>query len=115
MAAAQERAAAAEAGPRTPFALPPADADREVPLPAAPVAGPPAGTPAGPLPVSDEGQHEVVRGVPGADHTPPQPHPHVQTPLPARAPDASAPLPAPAEPTGRRRAVAPPAPAPAPA
>nr|WP_234364757.1 PAS domain-containing protein [Streptomyces sp. WAC04657] len=119
LAAAQERAAAAEAGPRTPFALPPADADREVPLPAAPVAGPPAGTPigtpAGPLPVSDEGQHEVVRGVPGADHTPPQPHPHVQTPLPARAPDASAPLPAPAEPTGRRRAVAPPAPAPAPA
>ncbi|MGA5498972.1 PAS domain-containing protein [Streptomyces cinereoruber] len=119
LAAAQERAAAAEAGPRTPFALPPADADREVPLPAAPMAGPPAGapigTPAGPLPVSDEGQHEAVRGVPGADHTPPQPHPHVQTPLPARAPDASAPLPAPAEPAGRRRAVAPPAPAPVPA
>ncbi|MYV68081.1 hypothetical protein GT043_19520, partial [Streptomyces sp. SID2131] len=48
LAAAQERAAAAEAGPRTPFALPPADADREVPLPAAPVTGPPAGMPAGP-------------------------------------------------------------------
>ncbi|MFD4371537.1 PAS domain-containing protein [Streptomyces sp. NPDC058486] len=31
LAAAQERAAAAEAGPRTPFALPPAEADREDP------------------------------------------------------------------------------------
>ncbi|MER7914600.1 PAS domain S-box protein, partial [Streptomyces sp. NPDC096068] len=106
LAAAQERAAAAEAGPRTPFALPPADADREVPLPAAPVAGP--------LPVSDEGQHEAVRGVPGADHTPPQPHPHVsaQTPLPDRAPDPSGPVSVPpsVEPTGRRRAVAPPRP-----
>ncbi|MFE5733196.1 PAS domain-containing protein [Streptomyces sp. NPDC056528] len=137
LAAAQERAAAAEAGPRTPFALPPADADREVPLPAAPVTGPStgtpggtgtpsgAGTPAGPLPVSDEGQHEAVRGVPGADHTPPQPHPHVhaQAPLPAQASGVSTPLPAPgpapapapAEPTGRRRAVAPPPPAPEPA
>ncbi|MFJ3500202.1 PAS domain-containing protein [Streptomyces sp. NPDC090135] len=116
LAAAQERAAAAEAGPRTPFALPPADADREVPLPAAPVAGPPAGPSAGPLPVSDESRHEAVRGVPGADHTPPQPHPHphVRTPLPAQAPDASAgapvPVPASVEPTGRRRAVAPPPP-----
>ncbi|WP_432086012.1 PAS domain-containing protein [Streptomyces sp. bgisy095] len=112
LAAAQERAAAAEAGPRTPFALPPADADREVPLPTAPVAGPPAGPPAGPLPVSDEDRHEAVRGVPGADHTPPQPHPHVRTPLPAQAPDASAgaPVPASVEPTGRRRAVAPPPP-----
>ncbi|WP_053639928.1 MULTISPECIES: PAS domain-containing protein [unclassified Streptomyces] len=114
LAAAQERAAAAEAGPRTPFALPPADADREVPLPAAPAAGPP--------PVSDEGQHEAVRGVPGADHTPPQPHPHVpaRAPLPAEAPDASVHVAVPAaasasvppavEPTGRRRAVAPPRP-----
>ncbi|MFE8939619.1 PAS domain-containing protein [Streptomyces sp. NPDC007872] len=138
LAAAQERAAAAEAGPRTPFALPPADADREVPLPAAPVTGPPAGMPAGPsagmpagpstgpigpvgpLPVSDEGQHEAVRGVPGADHTPPQPHPHVHAqapgasvPLPASDP-ATGPVPAPAGPTGRRRAVAPPAPEPQP-
>ncbi|MEU8621125.1 PAS domain-containing protein [Streptomyces sp. NPDC048623] len=57
LAAAQERAAAAEAGPRTPFALPPADADRA------------------------EGAHETyeahapVRTLPEDDHTPPQPHP----------------------------------------
>ncbi|MFF6834203.1 PAS domain-containing protein [Streptomyces sp. NPDC012438] len=108
LAAAQERAAAAEAGPRTPFALPPADADREVPLPAAPVAVPPPG----PLPVSDEERHEAVRGVPEADHTPPQPHPHARTPLPAQATGASAgaSVPASAEPTGRRRAVATPPP-----
>ncbi|MFF0475325.1 PAS domain-containing protein [Streptomyces sp. NPDC004284] len=96
LAAAQERAAAAEAGPRTPFALPPADADRDE------EAAPPAAVPvAGPLPVSDEGQHEAVRGVPGADHTPPQPHPHV--PPQAEAPVA-------VEPTGRRRAIAVPQP-----
>ncbi|MFJ4336648.1 PAS domain-containing protein [Streptomyces sp. NPDC088915] len=114
LAAAQERAAAAEAGPRTPFALPPADADREVPLPAAPVTGPPAGAPitpsARPLPVFDEGQHEAVRGVPGADHTPPQPHPHVHAPVPGASVPLPASDPAPVEPTGRRRAVAPPAP-----
>ncbi|MFE1546671.1 PAS domain-containing protein [Streptomyces sp. NPDC058718] len=93
LAAAQERAAAAEAGPRTPFALPPADADRpdSVPAPAASAA----------LPVSDEGRHEAVRGVPGSDHTPPQPHPHL----------AQQPQPLP-EPSGRRRAMAPPAPVP---
>ncbi|MFJ2935378.1 PAS domain-containing protein [Streptomyces sp. NPDC087219] len=96
LAAAQERAAAAEAGPRTPFALPPADADRPSEPGPAPFAVPGAPAPvAGPLPVSDEGQHEAVRGVPGADHAPPQPHPHAQPP---------------AEPTGRRRAVTPPPP-----
>ncbi|GGU75987.1 hypothetical protein GCM10010275_07960 [Streptomyces litmocidini] len=95
LAAAQERAAAAEAGPRTPFALGPAEADRdaEAALPgAAPVAGP--------LPVSDEGRHEAVQGVPGAGHTPPQPHPHVR-------PQSET---ATAEPTGRRRAVTAPLP-----
>ncbi|MCB8902628.1 MULTISPECIES: PAS domain-containing protein [unclassified Streptomyces] len=98
LAAAQERAAAADAGPRTPFALPPADADRPSEPGPAPFAGPGAPSPVtGPLPVSDEGQHEAVRGVPGADHTPPQPHPHAQPP---------------AEPTGRRRAVTPPPPEP---
>ncbi|MFD7960873.1 PAS domain-containing protein [Streptomyces zaomyceticus] len=110
LAAAQERAAAAEAGPRTPFALPPAEADR-APEPvvapfdgpgdgpfAMPFAGPGGASVAGPLPVSDEGRHEAVRGIPDADHTPPQAHPHEQ---PAIAPA----LP-PAEPTGRRRAVA---------
>ncbi|MGW4856221.1 response regulator, partial [Streptomyces sp. NPDC004288] len=51
----------------------------------------------GPLPVSDEGQHEAVRGVPGADHTTPQPHPQSEGATPAG-------------PTGRRRAVAVPRP-----
>ncbi|MFE0651827.1 PAS domain-containing protein [Streptomyces sp. NPDC059534] len=153
LAAAQERAAAADAGPRTPFALPPADADREpepvpalpaaahpmtaVPVPGAlpeagagavavpgdvsspalmstpmstpmgaPMSAPMAG-PMGPLPVSDEGQHEAVRGVPGADHTPPQPHPLTQQPLPTGLRSEQ-----PAEATGRRRAVTPPAPRP---
>ncbi|MEU3693663.1 PAS domain-containing protein [Streptomyces narbonensis] len=104
LAAAQERAAAAEAGPRTPFALPPADADRPesddaAAVPAAPAPVPVPGALA--LPVSDEGQHEAVRGVPGFDHTPPQPHPHL----------AQQPQPLP-EPSGRRRAMAPPAPVP---
>ncbi|MEU4104115.1 PAS domain S-box protein, partial [Streptomyces tanashiensis] len=57
------------------------------------------------LPLSDEGQHEAVRGVPGADHTPPQPHPHV----PSQAEEATA-----VEPTGRRRAIAAPRPEEAP-
>ncbi|MFG3492487.1 PAS domain-containing protein [Streptomyces sp. NPDC047972] len=93
LAAAQERAAAAEAGPRTPFALPPADADRPAEDEAA-LAAPAGSSPvAAPLPVSDEGRHEGVRGVPDAGHTPAPAHPH---PLPQ------------GEPTGRRRAVAPP-------
>ncbi|MFE5485033.1 PAS domain-containing protein [Streptomyces sp. NPDC056527] len=94
--AAQERTAAAESGPRTPFALPPADADR-APEPAAePVpqaaAEPQAMSlpqPMPPMQVSDEGQHEAALSVPDADHTPPQSHPQ---PLP--------------EPTGRRRGPA---------
>ncbi|WP_030685523.1 PAS domain-containing protein [Streptomyces globisporus] len=101
LAAAQERAAAAEAGPRTPFALGPVEADRD-----AEAALPAAAPVAGPLPVSDEGRHEAVRGVPGADHTPPQPHPHVQPrPGTVTAETATA-----AEPTGRRRAVTAPLP-----
>ncbi|MFE3068927.1 PAS domain-containing protein [Streptomyces sp. NPDC059247] len=131
LAAAQERAAAADAGPRTPFALPPADTERpadadapsgtglpagaERTAPAERGAGPrpmPAPGPgdafAGPQPVSDEARHEAVRGVPGADHTPPQPHPHVQPqgPLPGRAQESG--------PGGHRRAVAPPLPEPYP-
>ncbi|MER5735004.1 PAS domain-containing protein [Streptomyces sp. NPDC002262] len=70
LAAAQERAAAAEAGPRTPFALPPADADREEPV-AAGEGSAPDGLPHGSAPGS---AHEPVRDVP-AGHTPPQPHP----------------------------------------
>ncbi|MEV8226247.1 PAS domain-containing protein [Streptomyces sp. NPDC079167] len=103
LAAAQERAAAAEpSGPRTAFALPPADADRVPPVaPGTPVAAPPApapapgspapqppspapsgaqSTPAGAQPVpAGEGplpeRHDAVRHAPDADHTPPQPHP----------------------------------------
>ncbi|MFB6836629.1 PAS domain-containing protein [Streptomyces sp. NPDC056361] len=167
LAAAQERAAAADAGPRTPFALPPADADRapdaaeggglsavpgpsavagtgsvhelgaasgmgsapelgavpglgSVPVPGSlpvpdslpvasssplPMAGAPVAPAGGALPVGDEGRHEAVRGVPGADHTPPQPHPLPRSPLPEELRDGPQ-----AEATGRRRAVAPPAP-----
>ncbi|WP_141313476.1 PAS domain-containing protein, partial [Streptomyces spinoverrucosus] len=109
LAAAQERAAAQEAGPRTVFALPPAEADRgaapapaqpqgpvpaAVPVPgqAAPQAGPAQaqvpsqGTP-GAVPADDHGRHDAVPHDQSDDHTPPQPHP------------ASAP-------TGRRRRVA---------
>ncbi|MFE7457858.1 PAS domain-containing protein [Streptomyces sp. NPDC057554] len=62
LAAAQERIAA-EAGPRTAFALPPADADR---APEAPGTGPVP-------PHGDESHHE--RTAPEAGHTPPQAHP----------------------------------------
>ncbi|WEH40929.1 PAS domain-containing protein [Streptomyces sp. AM 2-1-1] len=55
LAAAQERLAAENAGPRTPFALPPADADRPAPVP---------------MPE----RHDATVG-PDEDHTPPQPHP----------------------------------------
>ncbi|MEV7281910.1 PAS domain-containing protein [Streptomyces sp. NPDC093111] len=92
LAAAQERAAAAEAGPRTPFALPPAESDRDeegtqepTPVPAvtpiAPVAPVPAAAampavPAVPaVPVEGAERHEAVRALPEDDHTPPQPHP----------------------------------------
>ncbi|MFI1713503.1 PAS domain-containing protein [Streptomyces litmocidini] len=104
LAAAQERAAAAEAGPRTPFALGPAEADRD-----AEAALPAAAPVTGPLPVSDEGRHEAVRGVPGADHTPPQPHPHSPAHVRPQA-EAASTAAAAAEPTGRRRAVTPPPP-----
>ncbi|MET9051508.1 PAS domain-containing protein [Streptomyces bacillaris] len=72
LAAAQERTAA-EAGPRTAFALPPAEADR------APAAQGPAPVPVqaqGTAPVpppGDDSHHE--RTAPEAGHTPPQAHP----------------------------------------
>ncbi|MEU9388491.1 PAS domain-containing protein [Streptomyces sp. NPDC048324] len=121
LAAANERAAAQEAGPRAVFALPPAEADR---TPDSAVAPPPA--PAQPqipgqvqvqpqgqaqvpdpqtqLPgqsgqdaagdaLVDDGRHDAVPHDQSGDHTPPQPHPT-------------------SAPTGRRRrAVAQPAPA----
>ncbi|MEV5161395.1 PAS domain-containing protein [Streptomyces sp. NPDC053728] len=88
LAAAQERAAATEpSGPRTPFALPPAAADRVPPMaPGSPVVAPPSAVSpaspapqpvpappheAGPLPE----RHDAVHTAPEADHTPPQPHP----------------------------------------
>ncbi|MFF6999553.1 PAS domain-containing protein [Streptomyces sp. NPDC008313] len=90
LAAAAERAAAQEAGARTVFALPPADADR-APEPTQAQAqaqqhahvAPQAGG-AGHV-QADDGRHDVMTHDPAEDHTPPQPHP------------ASAP-------TGRRRA-----------
>ncbi|MEU0625928.1 PAS domain-containing protein [Streptomyces sp. NPDC005989] len=63
LAAAQERTAQAEpAGPRTAFALPPAEADRS---PAT----------AADADASLPGRHDAVHIAPGDDHTPPQPHP----------------------------------------
>ncbi|WP_328720647.1 PAS domain-containing protein [Streptomyces sp. NBC_00247] len=56
LAAAQERLAAENAGPRTPFALGPADADRS-----------------GAEAVPD--RHDATAMGPDEDHTPPQPHP----------------------------------------
>ncbi|WLQ65287.1 response regulator [Streptomyces glycanivorans] len=101
LAAAQERAAAAEpSGPRTAFALPPAAADRiPPPAPGSPVVAPPSvvapaspvpqpvPAPSAPLPTPSDAQqvpaadspmperHDAVRTAPDADHTPPQPHP----------------------------------------
>ncbi|MFJ2090417.1 PAS domain-containing protein [Streptomyces sp. NPDC087901] len=62
LSAAQDRAAQAEAGPRVPFALPPADADRVPPTP-------------GEADASLPGRHDAVSGAPEHDHTPPQAHP----------------------------------------
>ncbi|MGW4756657.1 PAS domain-containing protein [Streptomyces chartreusis] len=117
LAAAAERSAAQaqaqEAGPRTVFALPPAEADRAPAKAAGPGQAPGAGpaaaasmtpaSPVAPAPVpipgqgapggvrGDEGRHDAVPHDQADDHTPPQPHPT-------------------SAPTGRRRrAVAPPA------
>ncbi|MEV8451052.1 PAS domain-containing protein [Streptomyces sp. NPDC052095] len=63
LAADRERAAQAEpTGPRTAFALPPAEADRS------PVA-------AGAADASHPARHDAVHTAPDDDHTPPQPHP----------------------------------------
>ncbi|MFJ8110123.1 PAS domain-containing protein [Streptomyces sp. NPDC096132] len=98
LAAASERAAAQEAGPRTVFALPPAEADRAVDgsgvpgqaqevgtLPApAPVPVPvPGQAPVAQIPAQgssedaliDHGRHDAVPHDQADDHTPPQPHP----------------------------------------
>ncbi|MDQ1027633.1 PAS domain S-box-containing protein [Streptomyces umbrinus] len=90
LAAAAERAAAQEAGPRAVFALPPAEADRSPEYAAqqaeahgqAALAQAPAGQPAlsqaalGHAPAqADDGRHDVASHNAGDDHTPPQPHP----------------------------------------
>ncbi|XMN07731.1 PAS domain-containing protein [Streptomyces griseobrunneus] len=93
LAAAQERTAA-DAGPRTAFALPPADADRapDASLQAPGTAPLPVQAPgSAPVPpTGDEGHHE--RTAPEAGHTPPQAHPvaahapnapHADWPVPA--------------------------------
>ncbi|MFF8417725.1 PAS domain-containing protein [Streptomyces sp. NPDC015680] len=89
LAATQERAAQAEpAGPRTAFALPPAEADR---------------SPAVDADASLPDRHDSVRIAPGDDHTPPQPHPvptgrrrarHPEVPQQAEQPDQAEDLPA---------------------
>ncbi|MCX4559574.1 PAS domain-containing protein [Streptomyces phaeochromogenes] len=90
LAAAAERAAAQEAGPRAVFALPPAEADRSPEYAAqqaeahgqAALAQAPVGQPAlsqaalGHAPAqADDGRHDVASHNAGDDHTPPQPHP----------------------------------------
>ncbi|QNE76111.1 PAS domain-containing protein [Streptomyces finlayi] len=72
LSAAQERAARAEpTGPRTAFALPPADADRV----------PPAAEAAAEAAVE---RHDAVQNTPDAEHTPPQAHPgHPGHPVPS--------------------------------
>ncbi|MEU9893569.1 PAS domain-containing protein [Streptomyces phaeochromogenes] len=95
LAAAAERAAAQEAGPRAVFALPPAEADRspeyaaqqaeahgQAALAQAPVAQTPVGQPALSQAAlghassqADDGRHDVASHTAADDHTPPQPHP----------------------------------------
>ncbi|MFD3309973.1 PAS domain-containing protein [Streptomyces sp. NPDC058694] len=93
LAAAAERAAAQEAGPRAVFALPPAEADRSPEYAAqqaeahgqhgqAALAQAPVGQPAlsqaalGHAPAqADDGRHDVASHNAADDHTPPQPHP----------------------------------------
>jgi PAS domain S-box-containing protein len=69
LAAAAERGAAQEAGPRPVFALPPAEADRTDESSAAVPAGPADDR------FDDGGRHDGLMHDPDDDHTPPQPHP----------------------------------------
>ncbi|WP_432175505.1 PAS domain-containing protein [Streptomyces sp. Tue6028] len=77
LAAAAERAAAQDAGARTVFALPPAEADRSpeyVQAEAQAQAQYAASVAAG-HGQADDGRHDVMAHDPADDHTPPQPHP----------------------------------------
>lgn len=100
LAAAAERAAAQEAGARTVFALPPAEADR-VPDASAQVEPATPGVPVAPEQVpggvpSDEGRHDAVPHDQSDDHTPPQPHP-ASAPTGRRRRAVSQPQPQPSE------------------
>ncbi|GAA4995858.1 hybrid sensor histidine kinase/response regulator [Streptomyces siamensis] len=98
LAAAAERAATQDAGARTVFALPPAEADRSpeyVQAEAQAQAQYAASVAAGHA-QSDDGRHDVMAHDPADDHTPPQPHP-VSTPTGRRRARPSADRP---EPTG---------------
>ena len=91
LAAAAEHAAPQEAGARTVFALPPADADRspeyvEAQQQAQRQRLQPVEAAGAPQVQADDGRHDVMLHDPADDHTPPQPHPV-------------------SSPTGRRRAV----------
>ncbi|MFE9766709.1 PAS domain-containing protein [Streptomyces sp. NPDC005808] len=101
LAASAEQSATQEAGARTVFALPPADADRSPEyveaqqqaqrqlLQQADAVGA-VGAVGAPQGRADDGRHDAMRHDPADDHTPPQPHPV-------------------SSPTGRRRAARPPA------
>ncbi|MGX5188690.1 PAS domain-containing protein [Streptomyces avermitilis] len=118
LAAANERAASPDLGPRQVFALPPAEADRgpeyDADLPHAETGigvGVGVGvqavgaeaTPADGHDQADEGRHDAMAHDPADDHTPPQPHP-VATPSgrrrarPAATPAQGQPTPAQAAP-----------------
>ncbi|GGN66795.1 hypothetical protein GCM10011579_038580 [Streptomyces albiflavescens] len=77
LAAAAERAAAQEAGARTVFALPPADADRspEYAQAQAQVQTQQADSGLVGHEPGDDGRHDAMLHDPADDHTPPQPHP----------------------------------------
>ncbi|MFE1855951.1 PAS domain-containing protein [Streptomyces sp. NPDC059489] len=109
LAAANERAAAADSAPRTVFALPPAEADR-TPERDAPDPGRAA-----------DGRHDQVSHDQAQDHTPPQPHPvsaptgrRRARPASGQAPAATVPAQSvPAQPTPGQGVPAQGAPAPA--
>ncbi|MFI2377889.1 PAS domain-containing protein [Streptomyces sp. NPDC018964] len=75
LAAANERAAAQEAAPRTVFALPPAEADQEQQAGEAAQAEAIGRTAATGQAGVDNGRHDAVPHGQADDHTPPQPHP----------------------------------------
>ncbi|MFF4508270.1 PAS domain-containing protein [Streptomyces sp. NPDC001401] len=93
LAAANDRAAAQEAAPRSVFALPPAEADRvpaagaqaqapvpvqgqsPVPVPVQPQVPGQGGQDASGDALIDDGRHDAVPHDQSGDHTPPQPHP----------------------------------------